>query len=148
MESSANKTRGSTDYKKLRVWISAQALSKLVHKLSCEVPLRLHYSLADQMRRSALSVPSNIAEGMGRGTNRECIHFLFISQGSLKELESQVESAVEGRLIAGDEAGSLASLLKSTKRNLGGLIYVRCKRLKSEGLKPPRLQRPRSPEGP
>jgi len=134
------------NYKKLRLWDSAQRLSLLIQKLSYQSPLCHRANLADQIRRAALSIPSNIAEGMGRGTNRDCLKFLFIAQGSLKELESQVETAIDGGFISTDKIDPLRQLLELTGRDLGGLIYTRCKRLKIEGLAPRRHQRPR-PQG-
>ena len=134
------------NYKKLRLWDSAQRLSLLIQKLSYQSRLCHRTNLADQMRRAALSIPSNIAEGMGRGTNRDCLKFLFISQGSLKELGCQVEAAIDSGFINADQINLLRQLLELTGRDLGGLIYTRCKRLKSEGLKPRRHQRPR-PQG-
>lgn len=122
-------------YKKLRLWKSAEALSALIQDLSHQAPLRFRANLADQMRRAALSIPSNIAEGVGRGTNRDCLKFLFIAQGSLRELESQFDSAVFAELISERNVKDGRDLLRSTKRDLGGLIYVRCKRLKEGELR-------------
>lgn len=121
-------------YKKLRLWKSAEALSSIIQNLSYQTPLRFRPNLADQMRRSALSIPSNIAEGFGRGTNRDCLKFLFIAQGSLRELESQFDSAGAAGLLSNPDAKSGGDLLRSTKRDLGGLIYVRCKRLRAGEL--------------
>lgn len=103
-------------YKKLRLWKSAEALSMLIQDLSYQAPLRFRANLADQMRRAALSIPSNIAEGFGRGTNRDCLKFLFIAQGSLRELESQFDSAVFAELIPQRHARNCGEL---AKRNPG-----------------------------
>jgi four helix bundle protein len=134
-------TPGKGGGKRLRVLDSASGLGKLVLEACSQNLLRSHKSLAEQMRRSSLSISSNIAEGLGRGTNRDCLNFLFIAKGSLQELEVQVDIAIDGRLIAESTRVEIRSLLKMTARDLGGLIYVRCKRLEADGTKPPRLRR-------
>jgi four helix bundle protein len=85
---------------------------------------------ADQMGRSALSISSNIAEGMSKGTNRDTLKFLFIARGSLSELRSQIR--VISKL---DSSGWDLVLLKAdtTARLLGGLIRKRIERLRRGG---------------
>lgn len=82
-------------FKSLIVWQKSLALAKEVYRLSDLLPARESYALADQMRRSAVSIPSNIAEGSRRNGKKDYAHFVSIAHGSLAELETQV-------LIAGD----------------------------------------------
>ncbi len=77
------------EYKDLEVWIEARKLTKLVYDSTKSYPKEEIFGLTNQMKRSSVSVPSNIAEGCGRNTAKETIHFLFIARGSLFELETQ-----------------------------------------------------------
>ncbi len=78
-------------HKKLRVWHGAMELVKIVYKMTTELPSNEKYSLVLQMRRAAISIPSNIAEGSARQGNKESIQFFTIARGSLSELDTQVE---------------------------------------------------------
>ena len=77
-------------YKEFTVWQKAMALAAEVYRLASLLPKFETYGLADQMRRAAVSVPSNIAEGQGRNTTKEFVHFLSIARGSQNELETQL----------------------------------------------------------
>ncbi|WP_228446323.1 four helix bundle protein [Chryseobacterium sp. 18068] len=77
------------EYKDLEVWIEARKLTKLVYDSTKSYPKEEIFGLTNQMRRSSVSVPSNIAEGCGRNTAKETTHFLFIARGSFFELETQ-----------------------------------------------------------
>jgi len=76
-------------YRDLLVWQKAIELAILVYRLSEAFPRTEIYGLRSQIRRASVSVPSNIAEGYGRGSRKEYLQFLFVAQGSLKELETQ-----------------------------------------------------------
>lgn len=77
------------EYSKLEVWLEARKLVNLLYDFSKLFPKEELFGLTNQMRRAAISIPSNIAEGCGRQTSKETIHFLHISRGSLFELETQ-----------------------------------------------------------
>ena len=77
------------NYKQLKVWDKAIDLVVDVYKATSEFPKEEKYGLTSQMRRSAVSVPSNIAEGAGRNSDKEFCHFLAIAHGSSYELETQ-----------------------------------------------------------
>ncbi|MBO5380563.1 MAG: four helix bundle protein [Bacteroides sp.] len=80
-------------YRKLSVYQKAMDLVVDIYKLLKKFPLEERYALCDQIRRASISVPSNIAEGMGRFSDKEKIHFLEISNGSLMETMCQLEIA-------------------------------------------------------
>ncbi|EAR21663.1 four helix bundle protein [Nitrococcus mobilis] len=78
-----------TGHKDLSVWQAAMELAKVIYAMTADFPKEERYGLVSQMRRAAVSVPSNIAEGAGRGSAREFHQFLTIARGSLSELETQ-----------------------------------------------------------
>ena len=111
---------------KLRVLTLSEEMAAAVIRQLAQVRSA---AFADQMTRSALSVSSNIAEGMGKGTNRDTLKFLFIARGSLLELQSQI------RVIAAVDATGwkqVMSLSSITARLLGGLIRRRVERGRRE----------------
>ena len=81
-------------HKDLRAWQSAVLLVEDVYRLTASFPGNEQFGLTSQMRRAAVSVPSNIAEGSARNGTRELIHFLGMATGSLAELDTQLELAV------------------------------------------------------
>lgn len=80
-------------HKDLVVWQESMLLVKSVYEITKSFPPEERLTLASQLRRSAISVPSNIAEGAGRNSRKEWIRFLYIAQGSLAELETQIKIA-------------------------------------------------------
>lgn len=80
-------------YKDLEVWKQSMVLVTEVHQATGDFPKEELFGLVSQMRRAAVSIPSNIAEGCGRKNTKEYIQFLYISKGSLFELETQIEIA-------------------------------------------------------
>jgi four helix bundle protein len=82
-------------YKDLLVWQKGMNLAKLVYKLTAKFPSEERYGLTSQLRRAAVSVPSNIAEGQARQSTREFIQFLSHAEGSLAEVETQLLLSVE-----------------------------------------------------
>src|SRR5580658_2279131 len=82
-------------YKDLLVWQKGMNLAKLVYKLTVRFPSEERYGLTSQMRRAAVSVPSNIAEGQARRGTNEFLQFLSIAEGSLAELDTQLSLSVE-----------------------------------------------------
>lgn len=81
----------SSDYRQLKVWQKAMDLTMEIYSLVNKFPREENYALSDQMRRSVVSIPSNIAEGQGRNSAKEFVNFLSIARGSLWELETQIE---------------------------------------------------------
>ncbi|MCK0125010.1 four helix bundle protein [Gelidibacter sp. F2691] len=82
------------DHKDLDVWKKSMDLVEVVYRLSSQFPSDERFGLTSQMRRAAVSLPSNIAEGAGRKSDKELIQFLHIALGSLGELDTQYLIAV------------------------------------------------------
>jgi four helix bundle protein len=83
------KTEQIRDYRDLIVWKEAMEIAELIYSLTRAFPREEMFGMTSQMRRAAVSVPCNIAEGFGRAQRKSFIQFLRIAQGSLKELETQ-----------------------------------------------------------
>ena len=90
---------GYQSFRELNVWQEAKSLAVTIYRLTSTGPLARDFGLKDQMQRSAVSIPSNIAEGYERKSNPEFIRFLLIAKGSLSELLTQLEIAREVGLI-------------------------------------------------
>jgi four helix bundle protein len=106
-------------HEQLEAWKFAMQLAKVVYELTADFPAEERYGLSQQMRRSAVSIPSNTAEGAGRNSPKEFLNFIGISRGSLAELETQLQLAVMLGFAATDHpAFELAS---STGKLLTGL---------------------------
>ena len=111
-----------SSYKDLTVWQKAMDLTEEVYRLVKRLPKEETYSLSDQMRRSVVSVPSNIAEGHGRETKNEFRSFLSFARGSLSEIETQLLICVRlGYLLECDTKVAL-SLSNEIERMLTVLI--------------------------
>lgn len=77
-------------YQSLSVWQKAMELAQEIYLLTDKFPQKEQFALCDQMKRAAISIPSNIAEGSRRGSNKDYAHFVSIAHGSLSELETQL----------------------------------------------------------
>src|SRR5262249_8412254 len=101
-------------YRDLRVWQDSMALATSCYKLTREVPKEELFGLTSQVRRSAASIPANIAEGHGRENTRSFIQYLRIAQGSLKELETHLMLAervgLSDRSAIGPHVGQCESI--------------------------------------
>ena len=97
-------------------------LAKATYRLTADFPADERFGLTTQMRRCAVSVPSNIAEGCGRGSRKELVQFLYIARGSLSELETQVRLAGDFEFCNPD---SLLHQIESLFGLLAGLIKAR-----------------------
>jgi len=107
-------------FEDLVVWQRAIALAKAVYGLQRQLPKEERYAMGDQLRRASVSVASNIAEGFGRDSSKDFLHFLLISRGSLYELRTQVTIARElGYLTDLSEFSDLAT---DVGRLLNGFI--------------------------
>ena len=103
------------NHRELRVWQFAMDFVERVYALTSSFPKDEIYGLTSQMRRAAISIPSNIAEGAARGTTKELLHFLRIADGSLSELDTQIELAKRLRYVSStDELNELMSQLSKS----------------------------------
>ena len=111
-----------TDYTQLETWQRAMDLADAVYKATRTYPKEETYGLTAQTRRSAVSVPSNIAEGQGRGNSREFVRFLAVARGSLFESQTQVRLAERFGDLDGDRCSSLIEQSWTVGRLINGLI--------------------------
>ena len=91
-------------HERLEAWKFAMQLVKAVYQMTSDFPAEERYGLAQQMRRAAVSIPSNIAEGAGRNGPKEYLHFIGIARGSLAEMETQMQLAVMLGFTTADHA--------------------------------------------
>ena len=112
----------SKSYRELIVWQKAMDLAVAVHPVALSFPKVEMFGLTSQLNRAAVSVPSNIAEGQGRRTTGDFIHFLGIAKGSLNELETQVTLALRYDYIQDATHEHLLKLSAEVGRMLNGLI--------------------------
>ena len=106
----------------LNAWQEGIALVKAMYEATKGFPAEERYGLTSQIRRAAVSVPANIAEGAARGTQKEFLQFLIIARGSISELETLMTIAKEVGLLSGDKAGDLDKLCDRVSSRLSGLI--------------------------
>ena len=114
-------------HQELQVWQESMRLAEAVYGLTASFPADERFGLIGQMRRAAVSVPSNIAEGAARGSDKEFIHFLTIARGSLSELDTQL--ILSKKLGFAGEFSAIEPKLESAFKLLGGLINSLGKRL-------------------
>jgi four helix bundle protein len=117
-------------YKDLIVWQKAMELVVLIYELTEKFPRSELYGLTSQMRRAAISIPSNIAEGRRRGYKKEFLHFLLNAYGSGAELETQLEIAKRLSKTRSLDYNKINSLLEEIMKMLNRMI----KMLKSKSL--------------
>lgn len=101
------------NYKKLNVWISSISLVKNIYNLTRKFPKEEMFVLTQQLRRAAISIPSNIAEGAGRNSNSQFKNFLQISIGSCFEVETQLIISKELEYISEEELETISKELDS-----------------------------------
>ena len=110
------------NHKALKAWQESIQLVKLIYTVSSVLPKLEIYGLTSQIRRSAISIPSNIAEGAARNSTKEFIHFLYISLGSLSEVETYVILICELKLIDGKPLDDIFEKIKLCRKLKTGLI--------------------------
>lgn len=119
------------DYKQLEVYKESKRLVKMVYALLKKFPKEEQYALCDQLRRAVISVPSNVAEGLGRYSVKEQVHFFEIAYGSLREVDCQLDVACDLEYITKDEAINVTELINRVSALISGL---RSKRLNTPNL--------------
>lgn len=109
-------------YRDLIVWQKSMELVKRIYRLAGSFPAHERYGLADQMRRSAVSIPSNIAEGQARQHTAEFRQFPYVALGSLAELETQTLIARDVGYLSAEEQKEVDAVIVEVRRMLHGLI--------------------------
>jgi len=110
------------NFKDLDIWNTGMKIVKEIYEITNTYPRSEMYELTIQMRRAAISIPSNIAEGFNRFHNKEYKQFLFISLGSCAELETQIEVALILNYIGKQKKENLAEEIDYESRMLRNLI--------------------------
>jgi len=108
-------------YQTLNVYQDAKALVIGVYKLLKQYPAEERYALCDQIRRAAISITSNIAEGMSRYSDKEKVHFLEIAYASMKEVESQLDISVDLEYITKEQFVPIMEMINTVGRQLSVL---------------------------
>lgn len=109
-------------HKDLDAWKNSINLVKDIYELTKSFPKDEIYGITSQIRRSAVSIPSNIAEGAGRSHNKEFIQFLYISLGSLSELETQLIISCEVKYLNIEQMNLISEKMNSIRAQISGLI--------------------------
>lgn len=109
-------------HKNLRVWQESILLTKMIYDLTRFLPDDEKFGLISQMRRAAVSIPSNIAEGSARQTKKESIQFCVIARGSLSELDTQIELCAALGLLTTAQIAQASTRLETVGALLNGLI--------------------------
>ena len=110
-------------HKKLDVWQAAMKSTTMIYKLTNKFPEEEKFGLVSQMRRASISIPCNIAEGAARQGKREFKNFLSMAQGSLSELDTQLELAVLLGFISTGDIQEIGDQLLRIDKMLSGLIH-------------------------
>jgi four helix bundle protein len=111
-----------TYYKNLEAWKKGMQLVKQVYLLTKQYPKEELFALTSQTKRAVVSIPSNIAEGMGRNYKKDTIQFVHIARGSLYELETLLNIAVMVDIISEEEFAAFPPLIDELIKIINGLI--------------------------
>ena len=109
-------------YKDLLIWKKGIEIVKEVYFLSKQLPKNEEYAISDQIRRAAVSIPANIAEGYGRASTRNYLYFVRIARGSLFEVETLLTVMIEVELITAEHAKTLSELLIEEGKMINSFI--------------------------
>ena len=96
--------------------------SKQRYLITAKFPAEERFGLVSQLRRAAVSVPTNIAEGAARRSKKEFVHFLYIAEGSVSELDTLIELSLELSFLPGEHAAMLLASLENISKRIIGLI--------------------------
>ena len=123
---------GTSSHRKhyeLEAWQVAMRLARQTYQLTLHFPAHERYGLTSQLRRAAVSVPSNIAEGATRSGTREFLHFLTIARASLSEMDTQIRLARDLEFIADEQLAEVSETLDHAFGVIGGLMNALKKRI-------------------
>lgn len=121
---------GAGGFEELRVWQEGKNLAVFVYKITGNGPFVKDFGLTDQMRRSAISIPSNIAEGDQRETDKEAVRYFYFAKGSVAELQTQAIIAYEIGYLKKEAFEKIQQVCISIASMLARLIAVRSKTFK------------------
>jgi four helix bundle protein len=116
------------NFRELRVWQSGMELVEQIYRLTQLFPHHEQYGLTSQLRRCAISIPSNIAEGHAREHLKEYLYHVSVAQGSLAELQTQIEIAERLSYLSHDQSEQLLNTAESLSRQLYALRNALSKR--------------------
>ena len=125
----------TSDYKELQVWQKAMDLVVEIYKISKLLPKEETYGISDQIRRAAVSIPSNIAEGQSRNSAKEFIQFLSIARGSLAELETQLLICTKVNMLSEDNIAEAQNITTEVGKMIKGLMNKLNSQLTTNNLK-------------
>ena len=109
-------------FEDIEAWQKARELTREIYRLTNQGAFAKDFGLRDQIRRAAVSIMSNIAEGFDRGGNREFVQFLYIAKGSAAEVQAQLYVALDAQYVSQKQFRKLYELANDTSRVLGGFI--------------------------
>jgi len=109
-------------YTELDVWKECRTLVKEVYLITQNFPKEEQYNLISQIQRCVVSVPSNIAEGCGRNSHRDSLHFFYIARGSLYELETQLLLSFDLAYLYKEKLNDILAFIEKCKKLLNGFI--------------------------
>ena len=112
------------NFRNYKIWTESISFTTQIYKIVSDFPSFERYGLSDQLRRASVSIPSNIAEGAARDSEREFIHFLNISLGSAFEVETQLQIAYNLEYISHETFDMLLSQLHLIEKQINELISV------------------------
>lgn len=116
---------GNGGFKELKVWQLSKELAVFVYKITSAGSFKSDFGLSDQIRRAAVSISSNIAEGDERGSNKDAVRFLYIAKGSLAELQTQLIIANEIGYIDSEILKDMNERCQILGKMIGSLIKAR-----------------------
>jgi four helix bundle protein len=108
-------------YRELISWQKAMLLAKLIYRLTAGFPAEEKFGLVSQMRRAAVSIPSNLAEGQARRTTGEFVQFISHAEGSTAELDTQVTLSIELGFCSATDAAEATGLIQELRKMLNAL---------------------------
>ncbi len=118
-------------YKKLLIWQRARLLVRKIYELAKQFPKEETYGLTSQIKRAAISIPSNIAEGSQRTSDKEFSNFILIARGSLAELETQCILAIDLKFVTEKQANPLLEEMEEISK----MLYSFCSKLTAHSSK-------------
>ena len=125
-----------TRFQEIEAWQRARELVRRIYEVTGQGQFAKDFALRDQIRRAAISIMSNIAEGYGRGGTKEFIQFLSVAKGSVSEVESQLCAALDQKYLGQEMFDQLCDLADQTGRMIGGLMrYLRQSKIKGAKYK-------------